>query len=76
MAQYAQMAVALAQKYEPMLAQGLMQQAQMDLSGGQMGGQMAMGAPAQQKSAEPGKSQPKKEAETRERAENTTKPGV
>lgn len=76
MAQYAQMAVALAEKYEPMLAQGLMQQAQMDLSGGQMGGQMAMGAPAQQMGAEPGKSQPKKEAETRERAANTTKPGV
>lgn len=76
MAQYAQMAVALAQKYEPMLAQGLMQQAQMDLSGGQTGGQTAMGAPAQQMGAEPGKSQPKKEAETRERAANTTKPGV
>ena len=76
MAQYAQMAVALAQKYEPMLAQGLMQQAQMDLSGGQTGGQMAMGAPAQQMGAEPGKSQPKKEAETRERAANTTKPGA
>lgn len=82
--QYQMIALQLANKYEPQLAQGLMQQMQMQ---GQAPGMppaqpQLMAAQAAPKPAMdtgdmmPGKTQPKREATTRERAQNTTKPGV
>lgn len=84
MAQYAQMALALAQKYEPQMAAGLMQAVQMDMSGAQAmpaaGANTAFGAQggveAHQDPYTQDKIQPRREAKTRERAANTTRPGT
>lgn len=74
MAQYAQLAVALAQKYDPQLAAGLMQTAQMDLASASA--KRGVAAQADKTAAqEELETQNSAETQTRARASNTTKPG-
>lgn len=80
MMQYAQMALALASKYEPQMAQGIMQSVQMDTATAQgmpMAPTAAPGrAPAQIGEAGiAGNAMSKREEQTRERVAATTKPG-
>lgn len=81
MAEYAQLAMGLAGKYEPQLAQGLTQQVQLDLSGGDAANMqqlMQMPAPQLAGPQEPNGQQPIQSgrwAKVREQAQDTTRPG-